>query len=221
MPLTTILNMALLGEAVSGGLNALEAGLNIRELFKLIKSKHQEDSIEYLTICALEDSLQNTCKELEWEYDSMAVSQEIDITKLQINTLIKKEKFGELFAILLGRAVEEDEISVFIDNFDKTVADDKYVKLCRYLNLKLHRYNENTINENTNNPSDEADKQDNGILNIIEKNDCTDEFWEDILLKAKSMPDKGFIITGSTFSRWIQPRIREVFISTLNEIIKE
>lgn len=69
-------------DAISGLLGFLDAGLNLVGLFEILKSRLKKDSLEYQSICVLDDTLNEACRILGWEYDALAVSQEFDIDTL-------------------------------------------------------------------------------------------------------------------------------------------
>lgn len=125
-------------DAVVTVLGTLDVGLNVASLFGILKSKFEKDSVEYQIIYALDESLNESCKKLGWEYDVLAVSQEIDLDTLISSTLMTKHGLGQLFAKLVGVEVDNDELDVIIDCFDKNVAGKG--KLHRYLDQKWKRY---------------------------------------------------------------------------------
>ena len=228
--------------AVAGPLGVLDAGLNIAALFRNTKAKFEKDSIEYEIICTLEDSLKKACEELGWEYDALAVSQEVDITTLPTDQLMTKAELGKLYAILVGRELREAELSVFVESFDKTVAANS--KLHRYLDMKWKRnvtedsvsaidhpgvYDQNQLATKDDIESlrikllselHEANTHNNGNLRIIRNSELTVDYWKDLLLEAREKSNNCLILTGTTFKRWINTAIRRDFITTLLKLIK-
>ncbi len=143
----TALKVFLEMDAVVTVLETLDVGLNVASLFGILKSEFKKDSVEYQLICALDESLNESCKRLGWEYDVLAVPQEIDLDTLISSTLMTKHGLGQLFAKLVGSEVSNDELDVIIDCFDKNVAGKE--KLHRYLDQKWKRY----IDEKKNTPA--------------------------------------------------------------------
>ena len=127
-------------DAVAGALGALDAGLNVAGLFKILKSKFKRDSIEYQMLCVLDESLKEACNKLEWEYNALAVAQATDLSTFFSNRAMTKDMLGELFAILVGAEIDDSALDVIVECFDLHVA--KKPELHRYLDQKWKRYNE-------------------------------------------------------------------------------
>ena len=125
-------------DAVVGALGALDAGLNIAGLFSILKAKLPSDSIERQMICALDESFKESCKKLGWAYDSMAAYMWLDVESILTATVMTKESLQKLLEILSGREISENDVDVYIDCFDKSVAGKE--KLFRYLTQKWMRY---------------------------------------------------------------------------------
>ena len=124
-------------DAVAGTIGVIDAGLNVASLFDIVKKKFKKDSIEYQTACALDEALKESCRVLGWEYDALAVSQELDVETLLISTVMTKEGLGDLFKKLVGVELDSRALDTIIDCFDKSVAEKD--KLHRYLDQKWKR----------------------------------------------------------------------------------
>ena len=140
-----VLKSFLTMKEVSVALGLVDAGMKVAGLFKLLKSKLKRDSIEYQIISVIDETLKNACLILGWEYDSVAVSQETDLTTLSAGKLRTKAELSKLFSALVGRAVSEDDLGVIIECFDKIIAEEKYDKLRNYLDQKSKRGKEKSL----------------------------------------------------------------------------
>ena len=125
-------------DAIKTTLATLDAGLNIFGLFDIMRSKIKKDSLEYQIICTLEESLEESCKILNWEHDALAVSQVFNYDSIPTNTVMTKEMLGKLFSELVGKEIDTTDLDVIVDCFDKSVAGKD--KLYRYLDQKWKRY---------------------------------------------------------------------------------
>ena len=126
-------------DAISGLLGFLDAGLNLVGLFEILKSRLKKDSLEYQSICVLDDTLNEACRILGWEYDALAVSQEFDIDTLLSSTEMTKDGLEKLFSKLIGVEMDDDDLDVIIDCFDRNVARKDKEELYRYLDQKWKR----------------------------------------------------------------------------------
>ena len=124
-------------DTVAVTIGAVDAGLNVASLFDVVKNKFKKDSVEYLTACALDEALEESCEELGWEYDALAVSQELDVGTLLTSTVMTKAGLRNLFAKLVGVELDGKALDTIIDCFDKSVAEKD--KLHRYLDQKWKR----------------------------------------------------------------------------------
>lgn len=94
----------------------------------------------------------------------------------------------------------------------------EFIKFNRELDTNSNRIRENSdqIKEmvmlNT-----EANKlkEDYGILRIVKREDYSYEFWEGFLRLARDESNEHITLTGRTLGRWLEPKLRELFISTL------
>lgn len=124
-------------EAVNGALATLDAGLNISTLFQIGKTKLSQKSIEYVLLCVLDNTLKDACKKLDWEYDCLAISQQIDSCDILTDKVMTMEYLSKLFSQLTGMNLSHDDIDIIIDCFDKHTAQEPI--LARYLNIKWIR----------------------------------------------------------------------------------
>ena len=126
-------------KTVAGGLGGLDAGLTIFGLFSIIKEKISKDSLEYQLLCVIETSLKDTFEEMGWEYDSITVSENLNITKLlDDGRIMSEEGLKEIFEDITGQECDNKTLEVIERNFNKTAASNQIV--FQYISLQSNRY---------------------------------------------------------------------------------
>lgn len=184
--------------------SALEVGTYISSAVKLINKKISDDSIESKILSALDIALQETCKKIGWEYDSLVVSalkDEIDFSVIDENALSK------LFKLYSGASFTPEATTIWIDEFDQAVAKDQILN--NYFSTKLLRTLIDGVSTDvTKEILSEDDKVDDkaGLQKILDFSSSNELVFnslrESILLSKNVIPFVGAGISAFVYPTW-------------------
>ena len=135
--LTSIISNEVLSSAIS----SIGTISTIGSLLDLLSSKFRKESLQDQMIICLDESLEEACKQLGWEYDSLAFSQDFDSQSFLKwkDSVMTKSDLIRFFGALTGMQIDDNAADVFIQCFDRSIANKP--ELQRYINILKNQYN--------------------------------------------------------------------------------
>ena len=135
--LTSIISNEVLSSAIS----SIGTISTIGSLLDLLSSKFRKESLQDQMIICLDESLEEACKQLGWEYDSLAFSQDFDSQSFLKwkDSVMTKSDLIRFFGALTGMQIDDNAADVFIQCFDRSIANKP--ELQRYINFLKNQYN--------------------------------------------------------------------------------
>lgn len=133
-----VLITVLASDTIANILEHTGSIMTVSGLLDLMSSKLRKESLQDQMIICLDESLEEACKQLGWEYDSLAVSQNFDAQSFMKESIKSKAGLIDFFGALTGMQIDDKTADVFIKCFDKSVSNKP--ELQRYINSLKNQY---------------------------------------------------------------------------------